>query len=60
MKGVIHPELVAELREARIAADRVRLELVTARARIEELEQENEAQREFIAVLSLGGEGAAL
>jgi hypothetical protein len=57
--GGVHPILVAELRDARIAADKLRVEKATALARVDELEEENEALRGAIATLarSAGGGG---
>ncbi len=53
MKGVIHPELVAELREARIASDKLRIECAKLREHVATLEEVVEAQRQFIAWLTL-------
>lgn len=60
MRGVIHPELVAELRDARIAADRIRIECVSKAHRIEELEGECEALRETIATLARAAGGGGV
>lgn len=59
MAGVIHPVLVAELRDARIAKDRITIEKAKVQARVEELEEENEALRNTIASLAhaAGGGG---
>ncbi len=52
---MIHPRLVAELRDLRIANDRLRVEKGAALARVEELEEEIEALREFAAMLAKAG-----
>lgn len=54
----------AELREARINTDRLKVQHVRAEAvlveRIDRLEQENEALRQMVQTISHGGKGAVL
>lgn len=59
MTGV-HPVLVAELRDARLKADRLRLDVAERDERIAQLEQQIDAQQDFIALLARNGEGARL
>jgi hypothetical protein len=58
--GTMHPILVAELRETRIAADKLRVEKATALARVAELEEENEALRETVATLARAAGGGGV
>lgn len=58
--GGVHPLLVAELRETRIAADKLRVEKATALARVEELEEVVEALREIVATLARSAGGGGL
>lgn len=60
MRGVIHPELVAELRDARIASDKMRIEVVQLREHVATLEEENEALRETIATLARAAGGGGV
>lgn len=56
----LDPRLVADLRDARIVADRLRIEVSKRDGEILALEDENEALRETVATLARAAGGGAL
>lgn len=56
----LNPRLVADLRDTRIQADRLRIEVSKREGEILALEEENEALRETIATLARAAGGGAV